>query len=260
MTCCRRFLNSFSAIAFFFVLGVYVVSAFSEIAAAEPLQFDIADDYVEITTGFTGTTLSMIGYRKGRGDIVLTLEGPPRSTVVRQKSQVFGAWVNRETLQFDNIPSYYDFALSVDDEKKLMSDELLKEYHVGLNALRVVPKEKRIDEDKIKLFQSALLRYKQQHQLYSQKAGAVEFLGDDFFRVDFHLPAHVPAGNYTVRALLVGKGKVVYEDAQSLRVGLTGFSSDIYEFSRNHAFLYGALCVLIACFAGWLSNFIVRRS
>lgn len=247
-------------LAVFFVCVLQVVCLLPGCARAAPLQFDIADDYVEITTGFTGTTLSIIGHRSGRGDIVIILEGPARSTVVRRKSQVLGAWINRDFIQFDSLPSYYDFASSVDDEAKLMNEKLLGEYHVGLQALKSDPFGGGYDPETVKIFRQALLDYKKAHRLYPERAGKIEFLSKDFFRVDFDLPAHVPAGDYVVRALLIDRGKVVHEDVQSLRVGLTGFSSDIYEFSRNDGLLYGIMCVCIACFMGWLSNVIVRRN
>ncbi|MCB9983229.1 MAG: TIGR02186 family protein [Rhodospirillales bacterium] len=245
---------------FLIFMGFVLIFLASPPALAKSLQFDIADDYVEITTGFTGTTLSMIGHRHGAGDIVMILEGPARSTVVRRKSQVLGAWLNRDSLRFENVPSYYDFAMSVDDASSLMGDKKLKDHHIGLEALRHSPEGDEQDSERVKSFQDALLRYKQSHELFPKKAGTIEFLSDDFFRVDFHLPAHVPAGDYIVRAFLISGGKVVVEDTQSLRVGLTGFSSQIYEFSHERGFFYGLVCVLIACFAGWLSNVIVRRN
>jgi len=257
----KRILHKdYIALGFVFAIILLFSVSLPQRGFSEPLQFDIADDYVKISTGFTGTTLSMIGYRAGQGDIVMTLEGPERSSMVRKKARVLGAWINNKAIQFDNIPSYYDFAVSSEDETHILSDEMLKEQRVGLNSLKAKPKTMRYSENKMKEFQHALLRNKQKLKLYPVKHEQVEFIGDDLFRVDFELPANVPAGDYTLRAMLVKNGQVVHQDTQSLRVGLIGFSSDIYEFSNNNSLLYGVLCVVLAVFMGWLSNVIVRRS
>lgn len=246
----------FAAVVLCLVCGVQAMAAESE----APLTVELAEDHVRITTGFTGDSLTLFGYKGGRGDVAVILEGPKRDSKVRRKEQIFGAWINRSWLNFEQIPSYYDYALSVDDENGLLSDEDLKGRDVGVGSLRFAPHKDRYDADTVKDFQNALLRNKQDQQLFPLKPQRIEFLSPHLFRVDFQLPANVPSGEYTVRALLIRNHKVVYEDALPLRVGLEGFSSDIYKFARDHSFLYGVLCVFLALMAGWLSNAIVRRN
>ena len=96
--------------------------------------------------------------------------------------------------------------------------------------------------------------------MFPLQAEKIDFLSEHLFRIDFNLPANVPSGEYTVRAFLIRNNQVVYEHALPLRVGLEGFSSQIYKIAHKHSFLYGLGCVFIALFAGWLSNAIVRRN
>ena len=114
--------------------------------------------------------------------------------------------------------------------------------------------------DTMKVFQDAMVRSKQGRSLFPKSPQAIEFLSDSLFRVNFDLPSNVPSGEYTVRALLVDKGKIVYEQSETFDVGLEGFSSDIFVFARDQSLLYGLVCVLIAFFIGWLSDAIVRRN
>lgn len=236
-------------------------AAFSQRAyCADPMAFDLASDHVDITTGFTGTSLTVFGDRLENGDVIIILEGPERDTVVRRKDKTFGAWVNRGALSFRGIPSYYDYAISTEREEDILSPELIREKRVGLLALKAEPRKRRYKDEVVKKFQDALLRNKQAQNLYPLKPQTIQFINERLFRVDFDIPANVPSGQYKVRGLLVSNGKIVFEQSRTLKVGLEGFSSDVYKFADHHSFLYGLLCVMIAGFAGWLSNAIVRRN
>jgi uncharacterized protein (TIGR02186 family) len=247
---------------FFLAGGLVLFAAFClcREALSGPLDFGLADDHVKITSGFTGDDLVIFGSRRQDGDVIVVLEGPERYSVVRRKEPVFGAWVNKSSLRFENTPSYYDYALSAEREADILSADFRAMKRVGLSASMFLPDKNRYDEKTTKLFQEALLRNQQNSGLYRLKPQKVSFLGEQLFRADFHLPSNVPSGTYKVRALLVRDGEVVSEQVKELRVGLTGFSAGVYKFAKEHSVLYGLLCVGIACFAGWLSNTLVQRS
>lgn len=229
-------------------------------AEIRPLNLDLAQDHVNITTGFTGSVLSIFGTRQGRGDVVVVLEGPSKDSIVRRKENVAGAWVNRSWLKFKDIPVYYDYANSRLDEKRLLPERELFSNHIGLDSFKSKMEFNRYDTETIKDFQSALVRNKQERKLFPLQSQKVVFIDDNFFRVDFHLPSNVPRGEYAVRALLVRDGKIVHEVRRSMTVAQIGFSSDVYSIAHNHSFIYGILCVFVACVAGWASNALVRRN
>ena len=241
-------------------ITVFVLCLFSLRAYAEPLTIDLADNHVKITTGFTGASLVLFGSITQKGDVIVVLEGPERKSKVRRKEQIMGAWINRNWLSFKNIPSYYDYAISADDESDVLPADKLKEKRVGVTALRFDPEKSRYKAEVVSTFQDALIRNKQRQALFPLEPQKVGFISDNLFRADFHLPANVPSGEYKVRALLVRNNKVVYEQSRVLRVGYEGFNARIYKFASDHSFLYGVLCVFIALIAGWASNAIVRRN
>lgn len=238
---------------------VFAMLAF-ENAAAEPLSIDLADDQVNIDSVFTGSHLVLFGTRNQRGEVIVVLEGPRIDLKVREKKRVFGAWVNRASKVFKDTPSYYDYALSVESEAELLNEDLLREKRIGLTGLKAVFRNGEKDKKSGKAFRDALIRNKQVQDFYPAKPHSVQFMSENLFRVDFYLPANVPSGEYTVRGLLVNDGQVVYEQSKNLRVGLTGFNANVYQFSHDYSFLYGILCVFLACMAGWLSNAIARRN
>ena len=81
-------------------------------AAEALLSVDLAEDHVDITTGFTGSRVVLFGIKETPGDVAVTISGPDRKMVVRRKEQVFGLWINRKSAEFLDVPVYYDYALS----------------------------------------------------------------------------------------------------------------------------------------------------
>ncbi|MEM7650829.1 MAG: TIGR02186 family protein [Pseudomonadota bacterium] len=241
-------------------LGLFLSLAFSGNAYAEPLTLDLASDQVDITTGFTGSELVVFGTKNGRGEVVVVLEGPRGDVRVRKKERVLGAWVNKASLEFEDMFGYYDFATTGEDDSALLSEDIRKERNIGFVALKKPARKKRYDDDKIEHFQDALIEKKRAQGFYPDAAESVTMLGDGLFRVDFKLPANITPGEYTVRGLLVNNGQVVYEQSNSLSIGLTGFGAKIYKFALNYSFFYGILCVFLACLAGWASNMLRGRN
>lgn len=226
----------------------------------QTLMIDLAEDHVNITTGFTGADIMLFGVKDKPGEIVILLEGPKIETMVRKKEQVMGAWINRAWLNFQDVFSYYDYAMNVPEDDAFMSKQSLADNDIGFAALEYDPVDKRYNAEMTEDFKEALVRNRQNKQLYPIKPQIVTWLNDQFFRASFHLPANVPHGVYTVRALLVQNGKVVSKVDEQFTVAQIGFSSNVNLFAEHYSFAYGVLCILIAVFAGWISNVIVRRN
>ena len=229
-------------------------------ARADILNLDLAQDHINITTGFTGSQVSVYGTKKAQGEIVLVVEGPSEGNIVRRKDEFMGAWINLSSLEFDETPSYYDYATNVENLGKFMPEDDIKANHIGVESLTSAPIKDRYNEETTKNFQDALIRTNQTQQLYPLEPQEIFYLDDDFFRVDFELPANVPTGDYTVKALLINNGEVVQEVRRSFTVAQVGLGAKIRYIASEHSFLYGCLCVVIALMAGWLSNIFVRKN
>ncbi|MBX2834631.1 MAG: TIGR02186 family protein [Micavibrio sp.] len=223
--------------------------------AENPLEIDLAKNTVDITTGFTGADVVVFGVKNGRGDIAIVLEGPRKAVTVRRKENVFGAWINRSWINYDDMPLYYDYAIGS------LDDTAYKKVGIGVEAIEFKAGKKgehNIDEHK--LFKSALIDEKVQLAFYSVTPTLIEFLDGGFFKVLFHLPANVPKGDYVMRAYLIEKGKVTFTAEKMLYVGQVGFNAKVLSFSYNERMLYALLCIAIAFAAGWVSNKLARRS
>ncbi|NCC21222.1 MAG: transmembrane family protein [Alphaproteobacteria bacterium] len=224
---------------------------------AREVTVDLASARVDITTGFTGATLVLHGVKKEPGDLAIVVRGPERRVVVRRKEQVLGMWMNRSSVEFLDVPSYYDYALSV-PEPRLAEPVVLADNEIGLNSLDFQPTNES-DPEEVRSFKEALIWNQISAGLYPLEPGNVVYLTDNFFRATFDMPSNVPTGEYTISTYLFQSGNVKAIDRTTLRVAQTGFSADLYDFAHNRSLVYGLMAVFLAIASGWAANTFLRR-
>lgn len=226
---------------------------------ALPLSIDLASNHVDITTGFHGAPLVLFGVRKEPGIVAVVIKGPERTMLVRRKGEVFGAWINTQSLKFRRVPSYYDYAISAPARRPVSAD-LLKRYGIGLDALYFDPDSSREDSRTIRDFQEALIRNKQIQGMYPVNAKPIKFLNDAFFKAEFYVPPNLPSGLYEIQTYLVSlDGKRVIETRTThLSVAQVGFNASVNQLASRHAVLYALLGLMIAVGAGWGINLLRR--
>lgn len=223
------------------------------------LAVDLAQDYVDITTGFNGATLTLFGMQQAPGLIAITIQGPNRTMIVRKKERTAGIWMNRSNLQFENVPGFYSYALHTDLEN--LSDlETLRKHRIGTKNLVFPPFESEISDEKQTIFNQALVRNKIDDKLFADTAETISFINPNFFRTQFFLPANVPTGEYIVRTFLFHDGDVEQTRKMIVNIRQVGTSAGIHGFAQNYSLIYGVFCVLFALTAGWLSNHLRRRT
>ena len=238
--------------------------ALSVSAAPNPawggLEADLSSHLIAISTDFTGTDVVLFGAINEPGDIAVVVQGPPETVVVRRKAQVAGIWMNRTSMTFENVPSFYSVATTQAIE--LFADELLLERAgIGLNYLRLAPSDAGgASAEEIAAFREALIRGKQREQLYTTETGQVSFRQTLLFRTTVSFPANVPTGQYSVRIFQLRDGNIVEAQTTPLIVSKIGIGSLVFAFARNYAAAYGIVAVIVAVLAGWLTSLLFRRS
>jgi uncharacterized protein (TIGR02186 family) len=238
-----------------FFLIIAALLFVSPAMAADDVTVDLASDHVDITTGFTGTTLELFGVRKNGGEIAVVVKGPIRTMSVRRKENVLGAWMNRRFETYKGVPSYYNYASSVPLEK-LASPDVLKQNGIGTENLQF-NKPDSTEEDRV-VFREAMIRNKQNEGLFAKKSEEIKFIAPGFFRADFYVPSNTPVGDYEIQTYYFANGQVKDVKTRSVRVAQTGAAAQIHAVALDHSFLYGLFCVLFSVFAGWLSHRIRR--
>lgn len=244
--------------------ALLMIVALSGLAVVRPvaaqeavLTIDLAQDHVDITTGFNGTDLSVHGVKNKPGDVVIVLRGPERDMVVRRKEQVFGMWMNRRAMTFRGVPSYYDMAASA-PVQDIAAPDVLAQFGIGLQSMDF-EFSGRTDSAEADTFREALVRSMQTEGGFMLKPRPVYFLNENFFRANFHLPANVPTGEYAVSAYLFKDGRIAGRREARLRVGQVGFNARTWIFAHENGAAYGLLAVIMAIVAGWSGYAFLRR-
>jgi uncharacterized protein (TIGR02186 family) len=199
----------------------------------------------------------MFGATEGTGDVVIIVRGPLSDATVRHKARVAGIWVNRESMNFTNVPSYYALASSrpVDE---IASPATLDLHEIGFDHLKLAVASD-VNPTDVPFFRSALIREKQQLGLYVRQAGKVAFLGTRLFRTNFYFPADVPTGSYLAEVLLLRNGQVASAQTTPLIISKIGVGATIFDFAHQNGAGYGAIAIVVALMAGWIAHLAFRR-
>ena len=243
----------------YLLLLLSCLAVLAQPAAAQtstPLSIDVAERSIDITTGFDGAQLVVHGARRAAGDVAVILRGPEQNIVVRRKTRVLGLWMNGRAMAFHDVPGFYDLAVSRPASQLAPFDEL-RRYNIGLDALDFETRED--DSNIVSGFREAMIRSQQVHGLFPLEPKPVNFIDVDFFRVDFTLPANVPAGLYRIDAYLIKDGAVTASRNTEIKVAQGGMSAEIYLFAHNQSLLYAFIAILMALFFGWGAHILLRR-
>ena len=217
---------------------------------------DMVVDHIDITTGFNGAKFEMYGARDVDGDIIVVLRGPDKDMNVRRKEKSWAGWRYGKEVQFSRLPSFYRVA-STKPLEELLGPDTLSEHEIGVPFLPFLARS--VEQDNIvALFKKARIRNQQSKDLLSPHLTHITSLGDRFFKVSFYLPHNVPVGEYTVTVFYLEDQKISAMNHHDFVVEQVGTNYSIKMFAEESPLLYGALCVLLALLAGWVSNRLKR--
>jgi len=232
----------------FFMLAMPVTTY----AQDNDLAIEIASDKIGVTVGFNGAGIDVFGDRRNKdNDVIIVVEGPNKNITMWQKARVMGAWINRYSVDYKDIPSYYSYAYSGSDEKNaLLSASGIG--HEGLFKLLNAKSKAKAKVKNVGAFNAALLNKKQKRELYFKEPSRIVFLNEYFFRVHFDIPPSAPTGTYKIHSFLVQNGQVIKKESDVLNVEQVGLNAFVYQAARRHSFLYALICIMIGVFSGWL--------
>lgn len=240
-----------------------------EPAAAQKLVVSLSEHRVQITSNFSGVDLVLFGTIEGVPavtanrigyDLVVTVIGPRQTYRARRKQRVVGIWVNAESRQFIDVPSYLA-VLSNRPIKQIAKPDVLRRLQIGLDDF---PLTQRIGPDFADTvpsdpFREAFVRLKRDQGIYQQSPTAVTLLTPTVFRAAISLPTTAITGTYNVDVKLFADGAMIARTTSAFEVIKVGFEQFIAEAAHQHAVLYGIATVCIALFTGWIASVAFRR-
>jgi uncharacterized protein (TIGR02186 family) len=235
----------------------------------ERLIVSVSNHRVTVTPNYSGEELVLFGSIERDSktpadrtsyDLVVTISGPRIDQVTRRKERKFGIWVNVDSRQFLQVPSYLA-VFSNRPIEDIAPPEVQRRLQLGLNNILLT---QRVGPDYADVvasdpFRSAFVRLRSEHGLYREDAGAVTFLTPTLFRTSIPLPAEVPIGSYNVEIKLLAKHALIARTDTAFEIVKVGFEQFIANAAQQSAWLYGLITVMMALITGWLASVIFRR-
>lgn len=236
-----------------------LISLLPACARAQAVIADLTDHLIAITTGFTGTRVTLFGAVETAGDLIVVVRGPEAPVTVRRKDRILGLWLNARSATYQGVPGYYAIAATRAPDG-LLSGEVLTRQQIGLDYLNLLPTREDLTEGEQQAFRSALIRNRQQAGLFASSIAPVTVLANRLFRVTLDLPSNVPVGYYQVQVYAVRNGQIVGAQTTPLDVQQIGAAAEISDLAISHGWLYGLLSVLASVMVGWLGTLLYRRT
>lgn len=230
----------------------------------EKIVADLSQDNISITATFDGTGILIFGAVKreapppdtGPLHVVVEVSGPSLPVTVRRKERRFGIWVNKDSVDVDEAPSFYAIASTAPMAEVLSDIEDLR-YKVSVKRLiRSVGAPSDISDPDS--FPAAVIRIRQNEGLYSRSSGHVELLDETLFRTQIALPSNLVEGDYKTRIFLTRDQKVVDVFQTTIAVRKVGLERWIFNLAHERPLIYGLLSLTIAILAGWLASAVFR--
>jgi uncharacterized protein (TIGR02186 family) len=237
-------------------------------ARAERLIVSVSNHRVTVTPNYSGEELVLFGSVEKDAntppnrnyDLVVTVFGPRADMVTRRKERRFGIWINNDSRQFLQVPTYlaifYNRPIDaiaspeVQRRQQLGMNNVVLTQRVGTDYADVVPTDP---------FRTAFIRLKSQHGLYRESSSAVTFLTPTLFRSGIPLPAEVPIGTYTVDIKLFADGQLVTRAETAFEIVKVGFEQFVANTARQNGFAYGLATVALALMTGWMASIVFRK-
>jgi len=240
--------------------ALLALAALASPAPAQEVVTGISTENIALTADFTGSEVLVFGAIRRDApipvgedpiDIVITLQGPPLTVLVRRKERRFGIWLNAEEVRVRHAPSYYAIATTRPLDGILSETERLR-WQIGLDqAVRRVAAHPTIADTAD--FSEAMVRLRLENGLFVDAEGAVSLAEETLFQARFNLPTNIVEGGYSAEYFLVRDREIISSGAIAVTVQKAGIERWLYNLSQTRPLAYGLLSVALALAAGWLA-------
>ena len=224
------------------------------------LIIDSSTSEVQVSSSFIGTDVMVFGTANDKDDIIVVITGPTETAIVRKKGRVSGIWINKEKLEFREIPGFYAIASTRPLSEITETDELKKQ-KIGIHNVITTASLNSKDENikTFKSFKDALVRRQQTKGLYLDMPLTIDVVSKRLFKTTFHFPNNMTTGIYTVKVFSFQKKRLVSMVSKTISVEKIGIGADVFKFAKEQSALYGLLAILIAVLSGWIASVIFRK-
>ncbi|MBJ57263.1 MAG: hypothetical protein CMP24_03365 [Rickettsiales bacterium] len=241
----------------FFIFFILFIFFTTDTVAKEKLFVDFFDNEISIDVGFTGAKLSFFGAIEGSGDVVVAVTGPRKKIKVTNKQKIMGVWVNSDTENFYDVPSFYYVA----SNKPLQDIDARTSFYInqiGLANLRFEGAED-LESRERDSWKRGIIDTMVKLGRYNSENGNINISKSKLFKTEFNFSSDILEGEYIVDTLLLKSGNVIGAKRSFINVSKSGLGEKIYKFSSEYSMIYGIFSVLFALIFGFTANLFMRK-
>ena len=232
------------------------------------LEADVSMRNIPVDVSFSGASLVIFGSVNRVGpaapdartlDIVAVIQGARSRLTVWRKSNVFGLWINRKSVEFEGAPKYYSIA-STRPLEVIASKAVMAENGIGFDDVPIstaLGEAAGIKPELLAEFRRAAIKLGIRDRQYVRHDRGIMFVGSSLFRGELELPATIPVGQLDVNVYLFRGGELLTRYDTKLTLAREGFENFIYTSAQNSGFLYGLGTVALATGVGLFASYIV---
>jgi uncharacterized protein (TIGR02186 family) len=235
---------------------------------ASDLPAAVVEEQITVSSDYRGSFITVFGYnpdRRGRGDIVVVLRGPPESAVVMRKRRVLGLWINGDPVRFSETPSFFA-VLSNRPLRSIAPPQAIWRYQLDPAASARL--QSRTGDADPSAYRNALVRLRRAQGLYQEysgraspeQRGGLTLYQGGLFRAVVRLPANAPIAQYHADTYLFRDGRLISAQRIPITISRVGIERRIHDLATGASWLYGIVTVLLALAAGWVAAFLFRRT
>tara|TARA_A100001011_G_scaffold168449_1_gene177404 strand:+ start:853 stop:1611 length:759 start_codon:yes stop_codon:yes gene_type:complete len=247
---------------FLFVFSLAALLMVPNLASASDnkMTAEVSTDLVQINTGFDGMNLLLFGTTNGANNIIIVIQGPLETNIIRKKTRVASIWVNTEKVIIENVPTFYAIA-STRPLNQITTQGILKKYGIGTNNFptNILKQTNAKTMDVSDEYKNALVRLKNRLGLYINNPIKIKLIEGQLFRANIKFPANVSTGNYTAQIYSFKNGLLLDVINKPILVEKIGIGADVFRLAHSHSALYGIIAILIAVASGWIAAAIFRK-
>lgn len=233
-------------------------------ARGEEVIAGLSQNRVSLTVNFEGSEILIYGAirreapapRDSRLDVIVAIEGPPMPAVIWRKERRVGIWVNTQSQEVRAAPSFYAVATTAPLSDILSLDADLT-YRIS-TRLAIFEARTPGDLQDPAAFTEALIRIRQDEDLYQQLDDAVSLERETLFSTRITLPKNIVEGSYAARIYLLRDGEVIDDFETFIDVRKAVLERWLYSLAYDRPAIYGVLALAIATFFGWGASALFR--
>lgn len=233
---------------------------YAPLTRAQAVLADVTHPLVAITTGFSGTEVTVFGTLEEVGaDVIVVLRGPGQTLSLRHKERVIGLWLNGAAQLFTQVPGFYGLA-ATKPVTSLLSLEDLNQNRLGLSALQASLEPVRATNglEVLEADRAAVVAELGKRGLIVQKPEPIRLLGGRLFKVSFALPSNVPVGPFQVSVYAVKDRQVIGIITTPLVTSQVGIAADVHDWAYRQPLIYALASLSLAVLMGALGFWAFR--